>query len=150
MKPLLDYTLKEGSTPGRVRLSLRTADNTLRAYLEGEQVEQLALELLSARFDIHQIILDRPKRKRRGLLFLKFHSPPRPHGERPYLSEETLAREAQKDPTIRARLKALQDKWDRREARRRARLGITGEPRFSFKRMREFAARIKAREESTR
>jgi hypothetical protein len=146
MKPLLDYTLKEGTKPGRIRLTLRTADNTLRVYLEGEQAESLALDLLGERFAINQIILDRPKRKRRGLLFLKFHAPPRPHGERPYLSEETLAREALKDPTIRDRLKALQDKWDRREARRRARLGITGEPKYFVKEMREYAARLKARE----
>jgi hypothetical protein len=69
MKPLLDYVIKEGSKAGRVRLTLRTADNRLRVYLEGDQAERLALDLLGERFGINQIILDRPKRKRRGLLF---------------------------------------------------------------------------------
>jgi hypothetical protein len=131
MKKLQDFTVKKGKTEERVRITLETEDAVLQAWLDPEQAERLAADILSCRFAFPVVIIDPPKRKRRGPVYLVFKSEPRELGARPSLSEETLDWVERTNPTIRAKVKTAQEKWDRRAARRRAKPGTPQSGFFS-------------------
>jgi hypothetical protein len=118
MKPLMDFTAKEGNAKGRVQVTLTTDDDTLRVWLAPKQAEELAAAILQARFEIPYLKVKAPRHRRRMPVYITLQPRPPEPGPRPFYHEDTLAKYERIDPEIRTKLKAEQERWDRKAARR--------------------------------
>jgi hypothetical protein len=121
MEKLRGCTVNEGEEKGRVRLTLTTAKQEFRAWLDPEQAEDVAAAIIGMRFDL-PVIFQQPKRKRSGVQYLTLQSAPKELGSRPHYHEATLRMAEQHvDPEIRSKLTKAQKKWDRRFERKTGR-----------------------------
>jgi hypothetical protein len=129
VKPLHHYRVQQGKGEGRVWIKLIADDDTaFQVWLTQEQAERLAADILGCRFNLPLVVVRAPKRLRNGAVYVSFRSEPRPPGARPDFSEKTLKYLERTDPTIRDRLKAAQEKWDRKAARQRGKQGNARRP----------------------
>jgi hypothetical protein len=117
-EPLRGCTADPGSKKGRVRLTLNTDEQEFRAWLSPEQAEQVAAVILAARFELKGVVVQEPKRKRKGLVYLTFQSVPQELGSRPTIHEDIIRKAEHHDPEIRSKLVKEQKKWDRRFERK--------------------------------
>lgn len=127
MKQLKDFTVKKGTTEGRVRLKLETADGMFQAWLDPEQAERLAADLFRCRFDLPPVIIvdEIPKwRTPPDTVYISFRTTmPRELGLRP---SGQVIKEI-KDPALRKEyeakylplIEAAQVKWDKKKLAKR-------------------------------
>jgi len=100
-----DILVKGGMKEGRLQITLSTSSKTMSVWMDGEPAERLAVAILATRFDIQEyLIIDAPKRRRRGPLFLTFRTF-LPRGKRPQLSEHLLKKVERDYPDLRSQLK---------------------------------------------
>jgi hypothetical protein len=118
MLPLRGCTADPGTEKGRVQLTLNTAEQQFKAWLTPDQAEQVAAMILAARFELKGVVVQEPKRKRKGLVYLTFQSAPQELGLRPTIHEDTMRKAERLDPEIRTKLAKEQNKWDRRFERK--------------------------------
>jgi hypothetical protein len=129
MKQLRTYNVAKGKAEGRVQLTLETADGMFEVWLQGEEAERLAADILSARFNLGALHFIAPRKKRkRAPAYIAFLSEPRVGDARPFLSEQTI--KTIKDPNEQARVRKEMARLQQQQAKRQAK---RGPPRSGFK-----------------